>query len=142
VDRVRIDADIWQRPGRVSVGCDTCDYPTSEYISCNRDLYMPQSRLCTVLQCFCLCMCAGVMSVDHVRIWQRPSRVSVGCDTPDYPTSEYISCNRDLYMPESEKGTWKFVYCGAFKNVVSSGGDDVVAACSVSCWARNTPLPA
>lgn len=83
---------------------------------------------------------AGVMSVDHVRIWQRPGRVSIGCDTPDYPTSEYISCNRDLYMPESEKGTWKFVYCSAFRNVVRRGGtiSNVVVA---SCLSLAGPAP-
>ena len=53
----------------------------------------------------------GVMSVDHVRIWQRPGSINVGCDPKEFPTSQYISCNRNLYLGVGERGAWKFPYC-------------------------------
>lgn len=65
----------------------------------------------------------GVMSVEHVRVWQRPGAINVGCDpsavTADaesFRTAEYISCNRDWYVPESEQGQWRFTYCSAFQS--------------------------
>jgi hypothetical protein len=63
----------------------------------------------------------ATMSVDHVRIWQRPGAINVGCDPPGYPTSQYISCNRDLYMDEAEKPLWKFAYCENVTSEVSEG---------------------
>lgn len=61
----------------------------------------------------------AVMSVDHVRIWQRPGAINVGCDAPGFPTTEYISCNRHLYMDEAEKPLWKFAYCNEVRGTVS-----------------------
>lgn len=67
----------------------------------------------------------GVMSVEHVRVWQRPGAINVGCDPSavtangeSFRTAEYISCNRDLYVPESEQGQWRFTYCSAFQSQV------------------------
>ena len=37
------------------------------------------------------------LMVDYVRVWQRPSEVSVGCNPPDFPTKTYIEKNTDLF---------------------------------------------
>jgi hypothetical protein len=84
---------------------------------------MPDSCACDWV-CVCACV-AGVMSVEHVRVWQRPGAINVGCDPSavtangkSFRTAEYISCNRDLYVPESEQGQWRFTYCSAFQSQV------------------------
>jgi hypothetical protein len=71
----------------------------------------------------------GVMSVDHVRIWQRPGKINVGCDPQavtdsgeSFPTAQYISCNRHLYVEDSERGMWKFGVCKDISSQVGSAG--------------------
>lgn len=89
--------------------------------------------------CVCLHACiAGVMSVEHVRVWQRSGAINVGCDPSTvtangetFRTAEYISCNRDLYVPESEQAQWRFAYCSAFDSQV--GGGHPVGCSEASC---------
>ena len=61
----------------------------------------------------------GVMSVDWVRVWQHPNKINVGCDAPGFPTSQYISCNRHLYLPDNERGMWKLPWCKEVTSGVS-----------------------
>jgi hypothetical protein len=35
------------------------------------------------------------MFVDWVRVYQDPEEINVGCNPPDYPTNDIISCNLD-----------------------------------------------
>jgi Beta-glucan synthesis-associated protein SKN1/KRE6/Sbg1 len=37
------------------------------------------------------------MMVDHIRVYQRPETLKVGCSPPDKPTSQWINCHKDLY---------------------------------------------
>lgn len=39
--------------------------------------------------------------VDYVRVWQQPSAINIGCDTPSHPTREYIRAHADLYRTAS-----------------------------------------
>ena len=39
----------------------------------------------------------ATMRFDYVRIYQRPDSVSVTCDPPDYPTTEYINNHMEAY---------------------------------------------
>lgn len=73
----------------------------------------------------------GVMSIDHVRIWQRPSAISVGCDAANFTTSQYISCNRHLYLADNERGMWKFPYCRDINAGVRGGSAAGLAAYSL-----------
>ncbi|ESK85956.1 glycoside hydrolase family 16 protein [Moniliophthora roreri MCA 2997] len=38
------------------------------------------------------------MKIDYVRIYQRRGHTNVGCDPPDYPTTQYIQDHLDQYM--------------------------------------------
>lgn len=77
----------------------------------------------------------GVMSVEHVRVWQRPGAISVGCDVPGFTTSEYISCNRQRYVSDADKDLWKFGYCSEFQGVVSSkAGSWAGGWLTIFCW--------
>ena len=40
----------------------------------------------------------SVMDIEHVRVYQRPDKVNVGCDPPDMPTSQWIACNKEKFM--------------------------------------------
>ncbi|KIY51861.1 SKN1-domain-containing protein, partial [Fistulina hepatica ATCC 64428] len=37
------------------------------------------------------------MLIDYVRVYQRKDQKNVGCDPPDYPTSEYIDAHMSAY---------------------------------------------
>lgn len=39
----------------------------------------------------------NTMSVDWVRVYQRPGEENVGCDPPDFPTAEYIERHAEAY---------------------------------------------
>lgn len=78
----------------------------------------------------------GVMSVDHVRIWQRPGKINVGCDPQavtdsgeSFPTAQYISCNRHLYVEDSERGMWKFGVC----KDISSQENQFLLSLGITC---------
>ena len=38
------------------------------------------------------------MDIEWVRVYQRPNKVNVGCNPPDYPTEQWIACHKDKYM--------------------------------------------
>ncbi|PSC67615.1 glycoside hydrolase family 16 [Micractinium conductrix] len=42
-------------------------------------------------------------TIDYVRVYQDPANVSVSCSPPDFPTEQYIACNRDLYLLTQEE---------------------------------------
>ena len=44
------------------------------------------------------------MMIDNVRVYQRPDQVNVGCNPPDYPTAQWIACNKKDFMtnPDDE----------------------------------------
>jgi hypothetical protein len=66
----------------------------------------------------------AVMSVDYVRVWQQEGAINVGCDPPGFPTGQFISCNRRMYMSDSEQGSWALPLCQDIKSAVRC-----VAAC-------------
>ncbi|KAL4425109.1 hypothetical protein ABPG77_008214 [Micractinium sp. CCAP 211/92] len=35
--------------------------------------------------------------IDYVRVYQDPEAINLGCSPPDYPTAQWIACNRDVY---------------------------------------------
>jgi hypothetical protein len=41
------------------------------------------------------------MLVDYVRVYQRKGHTNIGCDPPDYPTSDYINRHPDTYGSKS-----------------------------------------
>ena len=42
------------------------------------------------------------MSVDNIRVYQRPDQMNVGCSPPDMPTAQWINCNKEKYMTNSK----------------------------------------
>lgn len=42
----------------------------------------------------------GIMLVDYVRVYQRTDATNIGCDPPDYPTSQYIKDHMVAYTSE------------------------------------------
>ena len=38
------------------------------------------------------------MIMDHVRVWQRPDKLNVGCSPKGMPTEQWIACHRDDYV--------------------------------------------
>jgi hypothetical protein len=38
------------------------------------------------------------MFIDYIRVYQRPSNISVGCSPPGYPTEQWIACHKENYM--------------------------------------------
>lgn len=50
------------------------------------------------------------MLVDYVRVYQRDGETNVGCDPPDYPTSDYINNHFEAY--DSEFSTYVFCFPG------------------------------
>lgn len=40
------------------------------------------------------------MHIDYVRVYQRSDSKNIGCDPPDYPTSQYIQDHLNAYMSE------------------------------------------
>lgn len=40
--------------------------------------------------------------IDYVRVYQDAEAVNVGCSPPDYPTAQYLACNRDTYIMTKE----------------------------------------
>lgn len=40
----------------------------------------------------------GHMYVDYVRVYQYEDEINIGCDPPNYPTSNYINQYVDLFM--------------------------------------------
>ncbi|KAI3431296.1 hypothetical protein D9Q98_004355 [Chlorella vulgaris] len=40
--------------------------------------------------------------VDYVRVYQNASAVNLGCSPPDFPTAQYLACNRDKYLLTEE----------------------------------------
>jgi beta-glucanase (GH16 family) len=44
------------------------------------------------------------MMIDYLRVYQRPDQVNVGCNPPDYPTAQWIACNKKDFMtnPDDE----------------------------------------
>lgn len=39
----------------------------------------------------------AVLSVDYIRLYQRPGQHRLDCDPPDYPTAAYIDRHREVY---------------------------------------------
>lgn len=37
------------------------------------------------------------MLVDYVRVYQRAGQTNIGCDPPDYPTTDYINSHYEAY---------------------------------------------
>jgi hypothetical protein len=37
------------------------------------------------------------MLVDYVRVYQRAGHTNIGCDPPDYPTTDYINKHYEAY---------------------------------------------
>lgn len=37
------------------------------------------------------------MRIDYVRVYQPPDQINVGCNPPDYPTTDYIESHMDIY---------------------------------------------
>lgn len=42
------------------------------------------------------------MDIDYIRVYQRPDKVNVGCNPPDYPTSQWIACHKNDYMTNAD----------------------------------------
>ena len=42
------------------------------------------------------------MVIDYIRLYQRPNKINVGCDPPDYPTAQWIACHKDNYMTDKD----------------------------------------
>lgn len=67
--------------------------------------------------------------VDYVRVYQEPDAVNLGCSPPDYPTAQYLACNRDTYVMTKEDDVLipdvceKLPYCKSQVNVEFQGGD-------------------
>jgi hypothetical protein len=59
----------------------------------------------------------AVMSVDYVRVWQKPGGTNVGCDPPELPTRNWIACHRDDYLGPREQ--WNLGGCGSLRTSVS-----------------------
>lgn len=55
----------------------------------------------------------AVMSVDHVRVWQRPGALNVGCDPPGFATSDWIACHADDYLSAAEQRAWRLGACSS-----------------------------
>ncbi|EFN59204.1 hypothetical protein CHLNCDRAFT_138137 [Chlorella variabilis] len=61
----------------------------------------------------------AAMKVDWVRVYQRPDAINVGCSPPDFPTAQYIACNRHKFvMSEEEEGMLVREQCSS--NVVGA----------------------
>lgn len=41
--------------------------------------------------------------IDYVRVYQPPAALNVDCSPPDYPTKQYIACNRDVFLLSEEE---------------------------------------
>ncbi|KXZ44738.1 hypothetical protein GPECTOR_63g63 [Gonium pectorale] len=39
----------------------------------------------------------SAMEIDYIRIYQARSEINIGCDTPDYPSQDYINANVNKY---------------------------------------------
>ena len=53
------------------------------------------------------------------RVYQRPDAINVGCSPPDFPTAQYIACNRHKFvMSEEEEGMLVREQCSS--NVVGA----------------------
>ncbi|KAF9647162.1 glycoside hydrolase family 16 protein [Thelephora ganbajun] len=50
-----------------------------------------------------------VMSVDYVRVYQRPDNINVGCDPDSFPTQKYINEHIDAYT-NPNLTTWRNDY--------------------------------
>ncbi|KAI9297155.1 beta-glucan synthesis-associated [Neoconidiobolus thromboides FSU 785] len=48
----------------------------------------------------------GHFLIDYVRIYQHPDRVSITCDPPNYPTTDYIDKHRNAYYNKNWT-TWE-----------------------------------
>ncbi|KAF8062056.1 KRE6 [Scenedesmus sp. PABB004] len=70
----------------------------------------------------------AVMSVDYVRVWQRPGSVNVGCDPPGFPTAQEIACHRDEYLGPSDEGLWALGAC----NSITSPDNSVLMGVGVA----------
>lgn len=44
----------------------------------------------------------STMEIENVRVYQRPNKVNVGCNPPDYPTEQWIACHKERYMTNSD----------------------------------------
>lgn len=42
----------------------------------------------------------GDFLIDYIRVYQRSGEVNIGCDPPDYPTSNYINNHLEAYTSE------------------------------------------
>jgi len=47
-----------------------------------------------------------VMQIDYVRIYQNPNNISITCDPPGYPTTEYIANHPIAYL-DYNKTLWE-----------------------------------
>jgi len=47
-----------------------------------------------------------VMQVDYVRIYQDPNNITITCDPPGYPTTEYIANHPIAYL-DNNKTLWE-----------------------------------
>jgi hypothetical protein len=56
------------------------------------------------------------MLVDYIRVYQRPDQISnnsLGCSPPNYPTAQWISCNRNNYMTNPDDSVLFTTPCSA-----------------------------
>lgn len=62
----------------------------------------------------------STMEIENIRVYQRPNKVNVGCNPPDYPTEQWIACNKEKYMTSKddeilmgtcESSAFSFYYC-------------------------------
>ena len=44
----------------------------------------------------------STMEIENIRVYQRPDKVNVGCNPPDYPTEQWIACHKDRYMTSKD----------------------------------------
>ncbi|ESK91106.1 glycoside hydrolase family 16 protein [Moniliophthora roreri MCA 2997] len=60
------------------------------------------------------------MKFDYIRIYQRQGHTNVGCDPPDYPTSQYIKDHQDQYT-NRELTAFNYAKYGRPKNRLYDG---------------------
>lgn len=60
------------------------------------------------------------MKIDYVRIYQRKGETNVGCDPPDYPTTQYIQDHLDQYM-NRDLLAWDYAKYGKVNNRLYDG---------------------
>ncbi|KAL6780778.1 hypothetical protein ACKKBF_B11790 [Auxenochlorella protothecoides x Auxenochlorella symbiontica] len=44
----------------------------------------------------------SIMKIDHVRLYQLTDKINVGCSPRRYPTSQYLACNKERFVPLKE----------------------------------------